>query len=193
MYRTLIVVILIPFLVACASPPAATTAAVGAPRLAAVDRDPDRHVMPSPSPSTSPVAVSSPLPSAGSAPGRPGTAARLRVIGPGVDVAVVGTVGAPCVGTRPPVPMGGAYYDGCAAGLWIMAHPPYFGAMNGWAIGTPVTYYDAAGSPHAYHVTGVGVFPAGSRPLVPAGSVHFQVCTENVTGSRLVIAPSRGR
>lgn len=145
-----------------------------------------------PAPAAAPVALATPTPTA-AAPGpgvalRPPTPAppvapRYRVQGPGVDVPVVGTVGAPCAPSRPPVPWAGAYFDGCAAGLWIMAHPPFFGAMNGWSIGTQVTYWDGAAAAHVYHVVSSAVFAAGSTPPIPAGAVHFQVCTDNVAGS----------
>lgn len=106
---------------------------------------------------------------------------RLRVVGPGVDVAIVGSYG-DCSG-KAPVGWAGAYFDTCQLGTWVMAHPPFFGAMNGWGVGTQVTYFDGAGAAHVAHVVDSRVFAPGSPGIHVTGWLHLQVCTQNVANS----------
>lgn len=110
---------------------------------------------------------------------------RNRVTGPGVNVAVVGTY-SDCTG-KALVGSGGAYYDNCWPAPWILAHPPFFGAMNSWAIGTPITWWDGSGSPHTYHIIDSTVYPPGSTSdtVRVDGTLHLQVCTSNVKGSTI--------
>jgi hypothetical protein len=144
---------------------------------------------PTPTPDTVPVepqqastasAAQPPAPRSAPAPAPP--TYRWRVIGPGVNVAIVGAVGGPCQGQRPPVPWGGAYWDSCH-GAWLMAHPPFFGAMNGWGIGTAVSYWDGGGQERVYHIASNQVFSAGSNVAASYGEMTFQVCLYNTLGS----------
>jgi hypothetical protein len=134
-------------------------------------------------PVATPIPVPIPaVPQPVTAPLRPVNApVRLRVVGPGVDVGVVGSY-TDCTG-RAPVGWSGAYFDTCQPGTWIMAHPPFFGAMNSWSVGTAVTWYDSAGNAHLAHVIANRVFPSGSGGFTVSGWLHLQVCTANVANS----------
>lgn len=109
------------------------------------------------------------------------TVYRNRVIGPGVNVVIVGTY-TDCTG-KAAVGWSGAYFDSCFPAPWIMAHPTFFGAMNSWSVGTAVTWWDGNGTPHTYHIIDITVYPSGSSGVRVDGSAHFQVCTQNINNS----------
>jgi hypothetical protein len=106
---------------------------------------------------------------------------RWRVVGPGVNAPIAGSY-TDCSG-KAPVGWAGAYYDTCQPGPWIMAHPPFFGAMNSWGIGTAVTVYDGSGNGTTYHIINSRVFNPGAGGFSVSGSAHFQVCTANIPNS----------
>lgn len=134
---------------------------------------------PTAAPATAPPAVvgTTARPTAPPAP----TVYRNRVIGPGVNVSIVGTY-TDCTG-KAAVGWAGAYFDSCFPAPWIMAHPTFFGGMNGWGIGTAVTWWDGNAVPHTYHIIDITVYPPGSTGVRVNGSAHFQVCTQNIVNS----------
>ena len=148
--------------------------------------DPERlQPTPSPTPIPAPVTISKPAQ-------EPTTTVPVvvmptrysnRIIGPGVNVGIAGTY-SDCTG-KSPVGWAGAYFDSCNAPTWIMAHPTFFGAMNNWAIGTEVTYWDGNGIPHIAHIINSRVFPPGGTVWTASGWLHLQVCTDNTVGSNV--------
>lgn len=180
--------LLVLVLAACGSPaPRPLAHADARPGILVPDRPTAEPATPTPAPAspTPDVPRFTPAP----APLRPPTnpppppppAPRLRVVGPGVDTPIVGSYG-DCTG-KAPVGWAGAYFDTCQPGTWVMAHPPFFGAMNGWGIGTQVTYFDGSGAAHVAHVTASRVFAPGSSGIQVTGWLHLQVCTQNVANS----------
>ena len=168
-----------------------------APALA-LDRPPVSHaVEATPTPVTPAVEVSqaaepaqpiTQAPAPQPAPPLAPVARRWRLVGPGLDVPIVGTVGAPCTAPRPPVPAGGAAFDSCQPGLWLDCHVSVCPAMNGWGVGSEVTYFDGDSAGHVYHITGVQYAAVGSSGLVVTGPVHFQVCTTTLGTTARVLS-----
>lgn len=101
-----------------------------------------------------------------------------RLVGPGVNVGIGGSVGN-CHSNFRTVPTGAAFFDICQPGLWFDCHIGTCPAMNGWGIGTVVHYFDGNGTDHAYTIHYVQTGTAGKSMSI-FGSVHFQVCEQNV-------------
>lgn len=169
---------------ACDDSPPPRTASHATGQFRVADRS-TPGVMVTPPPTPTPTPIPTPEPAVQPQPATPTAAPpppRLRVVGPGVNVAIVGSY-TDCTG-KGLVGWGGAYFDACFTNTFIMAHPTFFGPMNGWAVGTAVTYYDAAGGAHQLHIISTAVYPPHALlPTAGIGAVTFQVCLENTVDS----------
>jgi hypothetical protein len=101
---------------------------------------------------------------------------RLMLVGPGLHMPIMGSVGN-CAASVRTVPYSGAYYDACQPGLWLLCHVAVCPSMNSWGIGSQVTYYDGNGNANYYTISNVQVVLASYRGGF-SGSVHFQVCAD---------------